>query len=792
MCTALDNGDIIIFNDDDDVADGNRDVSYSESSVVILETEDVPRKDCALSPSKLDEDVVVTFTRPAELLPHARHDCPIHPFTATDNCITPVSGNQHRCEQCFCYICDKLASTCDQWHVSQVCHCNSHKKSNFWNTLRNCFLLGQLEAFKLILSEMDHKHRHAEMLLQIFKIQLKDNFTLFLQGKSVGDSLVYDYTPMYECVSSFLNKADKEDDRAAAIMRLAAAEAFIQHVQAERISASKSPFANVTNAKVVLMQRVVGSVQKQMVMADFPPCFRQKLQDFYSKLYFSPELKNMRLSLSVRPWDDVLLVSVLKGQNVLGVRTNKGKKDSLLEDMAVILLRVELLLEQERFRELSRYVRAVHTDQPKCFLLLKELIPFFMCLDGDFTALQSTSFLIENGLASRLTPQIFQLYLRMLSTAMAPKWTISQTCELSPFKDKWAPIEGAEPLTCLELVRFALKVHRCCLAVRMNSECWTYLLQIVQGAVASLPEPSLVFLQEAVHTVQNILQNKSSSNIQILPHFVSQFQDQAMLLLVTGALSQIILHPDLSPVIPILCTFQKNQWALRWFWNNLPSSDHRVDIVKKIYQELKNHAEAAKMCFPTNKALFPAAKDWDHRLQLNDLLPLLLSLEGNFPAALNSLFLPGNGPVSHLTPHAFQFYLQMFNTATAARLTCCYMGELCSVLSKWQPINGAVPLTSLELVRFALMVHRCCPAVHLDSESWIHLLKIVSTTRKKGTHLSEPNGVFLQAVSCLHCEFHPVERVQLQHSNPTLLCVVSRSGHVAAGHRGLESDHPPS
>nr|XP_057945681.1 uncharacterized protein zgc:112980 isoform X2 [Doryrhamphus excisus] len=743
MCTAVDNGEIIILSDDD-VEDDNRDASCCESSVVILETEDVPRKDCPLSPSKMNEDLVVTFTRPAELLPHARYDCPIHPFTATDNCIDPVSGNEHRCEQCFCYICDKLASTCEKWLVSQVCHCNSHKKSDFWNALRNGLLMGQLEAFQFTLSEMDDKLRHAESQLQIFKFQLKDNFTLFLQGKSVNDSLVYDYTPVYECVSSFLNQADEEDDRAAAVMRLAAAEAFIQHVRDGRVSASQSPFANVNNAKVALMQRVVGSLQRQMVMADFLPCFRQKLQDFYSKLHFPPELKNMRLSLSVRPWDDVLLVSVLKGQNVLGVRTNKGKKDTMLEDMAVILLRVERLLEQKRFRELSRYLRAVHSDQPKRLLRLKDLIPFFMCLDGDFTVAQG-SFLIANGPASRLTPQLFLLYLRTLSTAMAPKWTISQTCELCSFQDEWAPIEGAAPLTILELVRFTLEVHRCCLAVRVNSECWIYLLQIVQDDIPFLPDPSQACQQEAVQPVNSILHNESSSKIQIPPHFVSHFPDRAMLLLATGAFGQVILHPDLSPVNPILCTFQKKQWALRWLWNYLlPSHEHRIDLIKKIYQELENHAGVAQMCFPIDKLLFPAAKDWVHRLELNDLLPFLISLEGNFPVALKTLFPQGNGPVSRLTPHLFQFYLQTFNTATVAKLSLCYEGRLCSVVHQRQPIDGAVPLSRLELVRFAIMAHRCSPMVHMDSQSWVELLEILSTPEKKCNSLSEPSGVFLQ------------------------------------------------
>ncbi|XP_061840553.1 uncharacterized protein [Nerophis lumbriciformis] len=694
MCTVVDNRDVVIILSDDE--DDILEMSFREPSVLLMETEDVPNKDHTLSPSKMNEDLVVTFARPAELLPHARYDCPIHPFTASDNCVAPVSGNQNKCEQCFCYICDKLASTCEKWQLSQECHCNSHKKSDFWNGLRNCLLLGQLEAFKFTLSEIDGKLRHAETLLRHFKVQLKDNYTVYLHGKHVGDGLVQDYNPVYECVSAFLNVADKQDDRVAAVMRLGAAELFIPHLQLARPSSCKPSFVSITSTKERLMQRVVSSVRKQMVMADFAPGFCQKLEDFYRKLHLPPELRN---SLSVRPWDDILLVSVLKGQNVQGVRTNRGKKDSLLEDMDVILLRVERLLQENRFRELSRYLRAVQTDQPKPFLLLKDLIPFFMCLEGDFSAVLTPVFMLGNGPASRLTPQIFQWYLRMLSTAMAPKWTISRTCKLCPFMNVWSPIKGAQPLSCLELVRFALKVHRCCPAVLMNSECWIHLLQIVCGAVTSHPEHSPGFLKEAVHVVNSIM-DESGNNVQIPPNFVSQYQDQAMLLLVTGALARVIACPDLIPVIPILCTCKKNQWALRWLWSILLSINSHNVVIAKIYYELITLRVNTKKHVP-DKPLFPAAKDWDHCLQLTDILPLILAFE------------------------------------------------------------GAVPLTNLELVRFAVMVHRCRQDVHMDSESWTHLLKTVSTTIKS-SFFEEPSPEFL------HEAVQSVNSILLTKSNSNM------------------------
>ena len=142
--------------------------------------------------------------------------------------------------------------------------------------------------------------------------------------------------------------------------------------------------------------RVVASVQRQMVMAEFTPEFNHKLQDFYKRFSFPAELKSMKkrcvflclfkchcettihksmcvyppllqslhingslcfiitscvhCSLCIRTWDDVLLTSVLKGQNVSGVRKDKGKKNVLAEQISIVLLRTELLQRQHRYK----------------------------------------------------------------------------------------------------------------------------------------------------------------------------------------------------------------------------------------------------------------------------------------------------------------------------------------------------------------------------------------------------------------------------------------------------------
>ncbi|XP_030285527.1 uncharacterized protein LOC115588985 isoform X2 [Sparus aurata] len=605
MCTAVDSGEIIILSDDDD-DDEAYDISCSEPSVLIVEVEDVKKSDCAVTPSALDEDLVVTFSRRAEVLPHARYDCPIHPFTATEQETgSPVPGNQLICDQCFCYICDKLASTCVLWCYAGVCHCNSHKRSNFWNNRRNCALLGGLKTFNLTLSETDAHLRNADELLQSFRKELALYFALYMKGKAVEEyglsipnqqGLIYDYTPVYEFVSSFLNKADKQNDRAAAIMRLGAVEDFIRHFPISGNFIRKSPMANPAEAKVLLLNRVISSLQRQMVMADFTPEFARKLQDFYKKLFFPTELKCLKNSLCVRPWDDVLLVCVLKGQNVSGVRKDKGKKDVLIEQISVVLLRMEVLQRQHRYRELCRYLRVVQTDDSKMSLQqLKDLIPFFRCLEGDFTSALFSFFPSVNAPASRLTPQLFLFYLCIFKTATAPKVVVCQPSQLCDPEAAWERIKGAVPLERDALVKFGLRVQGCCSAVFTDSQCWTSFLTVVNSApdsVSCLPAPSTEFLNQAKAVVSTVLRDQHLSNTVTIPRFFLEvYPDQALLLLVTGALSMRILNSALSPALPVLKTFKENGWALEWLWESLSSNAERLSsFFQEVSQEMQNTA----------------------------------------------------------------------------------------------------------------------------------------------------------------------------------------------------------
>ncbi|XP_077426524.1 uncharacterized protein LOC144054943 isoform X2 [Vanacampus margaritifer] len=733
MCTAVDNGSIILISDDDEEEkDYTRDKSSYESSLILMEMEDVPQKECILSPSKLDEDLVVTFSRPAELLPHARFDCPKHPFTATDEYEEPVPGNQLLCDQCFCYICDKLAAKCEKWQLGGVCHCNSHKKSNLWNDVRSDTLLGHLAPFKVTLSEVDSHLRQAESMVCSFKEELRLQMASLTARKCPGDGVFYDCTPAYEYVRSFLNTADRQDGRAAAIMRLAAAEEFFQLFYTRGICCSVLLSASATTDKWMLVHRLLSSLQRQMVMDDFTPEFLKKLQDFYRNLNFPPELHHIKFSLDVRPWEDILLVSVLKGQNVDGVRTNRGKKDMLCEDIEVALFRVQRLLDQNRFRELSRYVRVVRTNQINRFLPLKDRAPLFMCMEGNFVPALSVFF--ESGrYASRIDQHTLWMYLRVLDTATAPKLTVSRAGKISVAGNKWCAIQGATPLPRLQLVRFALKVNKCCPNVYTNSVFWSNLLKIVHvthQAPGGLPAPTPAFLQEALHTVRLILKDKSSDKLQVPQHFVSAFPDQAMLLLVIGALSPVILQPCMSPIIPLLCTFEKNVWALHWFWTGywsdmLPGKEQNVAIKRMLYWELEKRAASDEQS--SVHVVWPAIRNWDPLLHLKDLLPFLLCLEGQMGDALR-MFFPEKGLAAVPTPQTFPLFLRLLASTVAPRTSGCRKRELCAHNDDGDHIKGDVTLSRPQLVHFALKVFQNYPACYSSSQCWISLLNVVNVT----------------------------------------------------------------
>ncbi|KAM9313866.1 uncharacterized protein KZ484_023712 isoform 1-T2 [Pholidichthys leucotaenia] len=598
MSTEVDREEIIILSDDDD---GD---CKTDQSCFILEVEDteMTAESNALFPKVLDEDLVVTFSRTADVLPHARYDCPVHPFIATDaETDIPLANNHFTCDQCFCYICDRLASECQMWCEPGACHCNSHKRSNFWSELRNQGLLGALKDFNFTLLEVDPHLRYAESCLRLFRFNLAAIYSSYLKGNILQQygltqqGHFYNYRPVFDFVSSFLDKADQQNSRAAAIMNLGAVVDFNKHVHLTGSFILQCPMANAATAKMILLQRVITSILRLIVMGDLTSDFIFKLQKFYIRIYFTTELRIMKNSLCVRLWDDVLLVSVLKGQNIVGFRNYKGKKDILSEPISVVLLRTELLQRQHRYRELCRYLRIIQTDDSARLQQIKDLIAFFMCLCGDFTGALDHFFISVNSSASRLTPHLFCFYLRIFETATAPQLIVTQPEQLYFSTATWESIKDVVPLKRAELVKFALRAQRFCPTVFMDSQCWTSLLTIVNkpsGSFTSIPAPSPQFLNGARDNVKSILLDlQHSSNLHIPRLFQEEYPDQALLLLVTGAFGLRLRHTVLCPLLPVLSTFKENQWAFKWLCDDLSSSpEHHKIFFDRLKVAQKNLA----------------------------------------------------------------------------------------------------------------------------------------------------------------------------------------------------------
>uniref|UniRef100_A0A8C3R629 Uncharacterized protein n=1 Tax=Cyanoderma ruficeps TaxID=181631 RepID=A0A8C3R629_9PASS len=184
--------DIILISDDDDGDEvqcpDDDDDSTQESSVVFVEPQEKSPLEEKGSEEMVDEegDLVVTYCRQAYVMPHARHDCSTHPFErAESDACSPLGRNQEICEQCYCYICDKLAAECQLWTVPSLCHCNAHNKSNFWKAQRNLALAGVLATFNLELLELDAELRQGGDLLEKFIKDLSVAYNKYLLGEKM-------------------------------------------------------------------------------------------------------------------------------------------------------------------------------------------------------------------------------------------------------------------------------------------------------------------------------------------------------------------------------------------------------------------------------------------------------------------------------------------------------------------------------------------------------------------------------------------------------------------------------
>jgi len=84
-----------------------------------------------------DDDCVVVECRQADILPHCRADCPVEPYSFTENVkIGAFENNAKYCDKCFCYICDVKASECKFWNTPREPHCNANSKAPCWKARR--------------------------------------------------------------------------------------------------------------------------------------------------------------------------------------------------------------------------------------------------------------------------------------------------------------------------------------------------------------------------------------------------------------------------------------------------------------------------------------------------------------------------------------------------------------------------------------------------------------------------------------------------------------------------------
>ncbi|XP_036387658.1 uncharacterized protein zgc:112980 [Megalops cyprinoides] len=545
---------VIVSDEEDDCTIA----TLNDSSVLIVE-ECLKNREVNDSNEIVDEDLAVTYTKKATVMPHARYDCTAHPFSPTENDTSnPVENNKAFCEQCFCYICDKLASECKLWSTSGICHCNAHKRSMFWKDQRDKKILGYLHIFNFDLLEVDAELRLAESLLLKFEEDLAVEYGTYLEGVEASF-----YSKVYNLVSAFLDRAEKEKPKTAAVMLLGAARHFVVH---------KQP-TGVTNTLKTLM-----------VVGDFSAVFSKKLQAFFQSLTLPVKCRWMSNGLNVLHWDDPLLVAVLRGQNVRGERILRGKKEILFEPLVVVQARVEKLKEQNRYRELVRYLKVVRSDNKTHLQTMRDHIPFYLCKAGDYIAALASFFSPTPEMccsACRLSPNQFVVYLKILTTGKMPAGK-------DPFlSTEWQNVKDAQLPKKTEVIKGSLRILNCNTAVFMDSESWVSLISAASSAVlgpdgsltcASYPVPDIEFqMRTRDIAIAILLEMQTESHIQIPKAFQNRFPDQALLLLVTQALAQRLLQSGMINILNIVMAYRANSWALKWFLHSLSA---RPDVLQ--------------------------------------------------------------------------------------------------------------------------------------------------------------------------------------------------------------------
>ncbi|CAJ0915190.1 unnamed protein product [Ranitomeya imitator] len=433
-------------------------------------------------------------------MPHARYDCSMHPFTRfEEETQIPIEKNASFCAECYCYLCDKPASECLHWTTPEYCHCNAHNKSQYWKQQRDVALVGVLTMFNLDLTEIDTELKEGGNKLHCFLLDLWPVYQEYLKGSllkrdtvepclcschkgkavnhkcnmcTLNHTLVkfFNYSLVHKTVTDFLNHIDEEKPKAAAVMLLGTAKELIIHKVLPNPFTLKDPLANIKDSSV-----------------------------------------NLMTSLNVMRWDNCLLTSVLAGQNLTGVRTSKGKKESLWEALTVVQSRVRKLENDKSYRQLVRYLNAVQCPESAGLVNLRKKLCFYICKYGDFST-AAYSLIVPRGtqgsICKYFTPALFELHVAMLRLRSCPPGNEAE------WTDVWAPQSGS-PLKRGLLIRTALHILFSNNNLFRESKCWSSLVRMwcmsemlsKEGRVMPLClyEPDKAFLQKVMSSSCSIL-----------------------------------------------------------------------------------------------------------------------------------------------------------------------------------------------------------------------------------------------------------------------------------------------
>ncbi|KAG9470020.1 hypothetical protein GDO78_019107 [Eleutherodactylus coqui] len=610
---------IVISDDEGEVTLGN--------SVLLVED----NEDSILQEKKtlevLDEELAITFSRKGRVMPHARYDCSTHPFSRIEQeTQVPVEKNASYCNECYCYLCDKPASECSKWESIGHCHCNAHNKSKYWKEQRDTALVGVLTMFNLDLTEIDSELKEAGNKLQLFLSDLSSVYLKYLQGSMIKRDSVeccvcschkekvvnhkcnhcqinhvpvkfHNYSGVHKVVTDYLNQVNGESPKAAAVMLLGAARELVFHKALPNPFTLKDQSANIKESSVVLMTRIVTALQRLLVLNDYPLVLYDKFITAFRSFPFPAHFFIFTSSLNVMRWDNYLLTSVLAGQNLTGIRTKKGKKESLWETLVVVQSRVKRLEKEMRYRQLVRYLNAVQCSDYASLQLLKQKLCLYICKYGDFSSAANTLLYtkgMHGGISKSFTSELFEIHMIMLHTRCCPP--LNDKLEWS---DVWVPQAGALLKKGI-LIRTALRILFCNPHLYNESKCWSALVrvwctsQIVSKEGRLMPQyvcdPDIMLKQTVMGMSCAVLDDlQRQVNVHLPEPFHNMYSSSAELILVVQAVIRYMMTTNvpLKGMLELLVAFGLNHWALSLLLEGVsPLLDLLCKFVSNVKKEL--------------------------------------------------------------------------------------------------------------------------------------------------------------------------------------------------------------